>query len=646
MAVTYGFFDSVGGDRKYNADTMSEFYTGICSQGVFQSVDNGLAVSAGTGLTVNVATGRAIIQGHWVKNDAVLTKTISAASATYARIDAVVIRFSKSNRNISIVVKDGTPAASPSAPAMTRTSDVYELCLAYVNVAANATSVTVTDKRSNTSVCGWAAVAQSIDGTYEAMIDDIKTGFDGVTYSTPGNAVRSCDQMLSNKIEGLHHFGNYTELNVTNGNSYWVNVPIKNGKKYKITNNTSAYMACATFAQDKTTTVQTLVGVNANGTYTFTASADAYYLLLYAQANGTAIVEDTTCVIPNMEKTISDLGITLDKVYKKFDLTVTSGYTAWVHVPIVSGRKYRVVNNTSAAIPLALYAEDKTTVLKQYAGVLANSSFTFTADVNAYYLLTYFSAAGTAVIEDISTEIGQLEEDKLVEIGTGTQYPTIKEGFTYAVNNNRGVIIKPGTYDLVSEGISGNGYTLPKKVVGYGVILTCNLSSEDWTLSPLNCNYLGPMNVEVYGLTVICSNCRYCIHDDMGAMDRGKYYHHVFKDLTLIHNSAPSSVLLAPNNIGGGFGDAGDVLVENCVMKSAGTVNSDYHSSFAEVQTSGCSVKFVNCVMDKKVSVTNLGSSSDYINKMYVSNCLCGSAPEQNGSTNVQLIAWNNVVNS
>ena len=191
MAVTYGFFDSVGGDRKYNADTMSEFYTGICSQGVFQSVDNGLAVSAGTGLTVNVATGRAIIQGHWVKNDAVLTKTISAASATYARIDAVVIRFSKSNRNISIVVKDGTPAASPSAPAMTRTSDVYELCLAYVNVAANATSVTVTDKRSNTSVCGWAAVAQSIDGTYEAMIDDMKTGFDGVVYPTPGDAVRS-----------------------------------------------------------------------------------------------------------------------------------------------------------------------------------------------------------------------------------------------------------------------------------------------------------------------------------------------------------------------------------------------------------------------------------------------------------------------
>ena len=209
MAVTYGFFNSVNGDRKYNADTMSEFYTGICSQGVFQSVDNGLAVSAGTGLTVNVATGRAIIQGHWVKNDAALTLSIDAASATYARIDAVVIRYSASNRNIQIVVKTGTPAASPSAPSMTRAGGVYELCLAYVNVAANATSVTVTDKRSNTSVCGWAAVAQAIDGTYEALIDDIKTGFDGVVYQNPGDAVRGEDEKLSNKID-IQNGGSYT----------------------------------------------------------------------------------------------------------------------------------------------------------------------------------------------------------------------------------------------------------------------------------------------------------------------------------------------------------------------------------------------------------------------------------------------------
>lgn len=200
MAVTYGFFDSVNGDRKYNADQMSEFYTGITNDGVFQHIDNGLAVSAGTGLTVNVATGRALIRKKWVNNDAVLTKTISAASATYARIDAVVIRFSKSNRNISIVVKDGTPAASPSAPSMTRNSDVYEMALAYVNVAANATSVTVTDKRSDTTVCGWVSVAQQTSGEVDAMLNAMKTGFDGVEYPSPAEQVIGSDTKLQNEI--------------------------------------------------------------------------------------------------------------------------------------------------------------------------------------------------------------------------------------------------------------------------------------------------------------------------------------------------------------------------------------------------------------------------------------------------------------
>ena len=196
MAVTYGFFNSVNGDRKYDADQMSAYFRGIVTQGVFQSLDGGLAVTAGTGLAVNVATGRAIVQDKWVNNDLAMTLTISDASATYPRYDAVVIKYDGSARTVSIYVKAGTPAASPSYPTMTRSGTTYEMCLAYVSVPANATSVTVTDKRSDTSVCGWATVAQSISGTYEAMIDDMKTGFDGVVYNSPGDAVRSCDEKI------------------------------------------------------------------------------------------------------------------------------------------------------------------------------------------------------------------------------------------------------------------------------------------------------------------------------------------------------------------------------------------------------------------------------------------------------------------
>lgn len=200
MAVTYGFFNSVNGDRKYNAEQMSEYFRGIINEGVYQHLDGGLAVTAGTGLAVNVAAGRAIIQNRWVQNSAAMSLTIAAASETYARKDAVVIRLNWSSRSISIAVKTGTPAASPVAPSMTRNSTTYEMALAYVNVAANATSVTVTDKRSDSTVCGWVTVAQSTSGEVDAQLNAMKTGFDGVVYSSPAAMVQGCDQKLQNEI--------------------------------------------------------------------------------------------------------------------------------------------------------------------------------------------------------------------------------------------------------------------------------------------------------------------------------------------------------------------------------------------------------------------------------------------------------------
>ena len=219
MAVTYGFFNSVNGDRKYNAEQMSEYFRGIINEGVYQHLDGGLAVTAGTGLAVNVAAGRAIIQNRWVQNSAAMSLTIAAASETYARKDAVVIRLNWSSRAISIAVKTGTPAASPVAPSMTRNATTYEMALAYVNVAANATSVTVTDKRSDSTVCGWVTVAQSTSGEVDAMLNDMKTGFDGVVYSSPAAMVQGCDQKLQDEITSLNNAVFQKSFTLTKGDT-------------------------------------------------------------------------------------------------------------------------------------------------------------------------------------------------------------------------------------------------------------------------------------------------------------------------------------------------------------------------------------------------------------------------------------------
>lgn len=105
-----------------------------------------------TGMQVKVPAGYAMVRGHYYSNTAQETLTIAAAHATLARIDSVVLQLDPSANTILLVVKTGTAASSPSAPALVQTdSGVYEIRLANVAVAAATTTITsgnVTDTRT------------------------------------------------------------------------------------------------------------------------------------------------------------------------------------------------------------------------------------------------------------------------------------------------------------------------------------------------------------------------------------------------------------------------------------------------------------------------------------------------------------------
>lgn len=162
MAVTSGFFNSISGDRKYNADQMSEYFDGMFTSGVYSTVGNALAVTAMTGMSVTVGTGRALINGRWMYNDEAYNLMIDAASPTLNRIDAIVVRYDESARSITLAVKKGAAASAPVPPTMTRTSAVKEYALAYIAVNALTTTITqgmITDKRADATVCGWVSLA-------------------------------------------------------------------------------------------------------------------------------------------------------------------------------------------------------------------------------------------------------------------------------------------------------------------------------------------------------------------------------------------------------------------------------------------------------------------------------------------------------
>lgn len=145
MAVTYGFYNSVNGDRKYNAEQMAQIFDGIINDGVFSSVGTAFTVSPSSGMVISVGAGRAWFNHTWTYNDAAITLTVSTAPAgTLSRIDAVVIEVDTNNRVNTIKIVAGTQAASPVRPTLVNTGGVYQYALAYITVAAGTTAITST----------------------------------------------------------------------------------------------------------------------------------------------------------------------------------------------------------------------------------------------------------------------------------------------------------------------------------------------------------------------------------------------------------------------------------------------------------------------------------------------------------------------
>lgn len=154
MAENSGFFASVGGDRQYTTDFLAHWIASIIGNGVYNGE---LAVTAGDGMTVTLPAGRAWINGYYYRNDGDMTLTIDNADGVLNRVDIVVLRWDVNARSITAQVIKGTPASTAAAPAITRTTEQYDLKLAEISIPAGTTAITqslITDTRLDNDVCG------------------------------------------------------------------------------------------------------------------------------------------------------------------------------------------------------------------------------------------------------------------------------------------------------------------------------------------------------------------------------------------------------------------------------------------------------------------------------------------------------------
>lgn len=145
MSLTYGFFDALNEDRTYDSLDFGKMFDGVINDGVLAGVSGQMKVTAGTGLSVVIAQGKAWYNRRWAINDSAVTLSLDAAHATLSRIDTICITCDEAQRLFTFEVVKGTPASSPVAPSLTDSATVHQHALANVTIPGGASSITNND---------------------------------------------------------------------------------------------------------------------------------------------------------------------------------------------------------------------------------------------------------------------------------------------------------------------------------------------------------------------------------------------------------------------------------------------------------------------------------------------------------------------
>ena len=152
------FFNSIAGDRVYQASDFANFFNSFITNGIFPDPSTNLQVMANNDMTVTILAGKAWINGYVYINDSDLILPIDVADGVLKRIDRIAVRFDTTGRLIFAEVIKGSPASSPLAADLQRDADGYELGIADILVSNGVVSISqanITDLRMDTAYCGW-----------------------------------------------------------------------------------------------------------------------------------------------------------------------------------------------------------------------------------------------------------------------------------------------------------------------------------------------------------------------------------------------------------------------------------------------------------------------------------------------------------
>ena len=257
-------------------------------------------------------------------------------------------------------------------------------------------------------------------------------------------------------------------------------------------------------------------------------------------------------------------------------------------------------------------------------------------------------------------------------VGASDNLPQI---VTLALNIPNAVVKIEGTHDLYQEFMDFYGSdffvnfgesTNPKGLTPYNGIKLIGSSEAKITFNyPGNNTYVKQLfspitssigSWELDNLNIECSNCRYVVHDELGA--NATPYKHVIRNCHMKIDNTTNNDWSSRAVIGGGLGKSGEIEIVNNYFESYGDSSVErmkgivsYHNSSAADARSNLIISGNYLANSDTFRISSMGSTTKFTTAL-VSNNSFGSPIQIHTESqyyehdNVSVTEWNNIVRS
>lgn len=211
MAFEYGFYNSINGDRKYNALDFSKIFDGVITDGVFADIGDKMFVTRGAGsFEILVGTGKAWFDHTWNINTSPMLFTLSGSHPVLTRYDAVVLEVNEIpdvyGRVNEIKIIEGIPSSNPVKPTLTNMENIHQHALAYIKINPEATEIVAQDIEIVVGQTGCPFVTSilqqtDITGLFANWNGQFNAWFDNLKAQLTDNVVTNLQNQIDNCLK-------------------------------------------------------------------------------------------------------------------------------------------------------------------------------------------------------------------------------------------------------------------------------------------------------------------------------------------------------------------------------------------------------------------------------------------------------------